>query len=155
MTAATPAMNGVGKIWWKVGQADGADGADGAAYRAAAHTDFNSGWCRQHVFMLHQPSATVRRSAYGPFCQVSNQMVSPFGGTDCWSFCVSLWLKSTSFHLLQTGFMPTSHPAVRTCLTPALTNPQQTWSTSLQTDESLTSQTRFQIPPGHEIQRRR
>lgn len=69
--------------------------------------------------------------------------------------CVSLWLKSTSFHLLQTGFMPTSHLAVGTCLTPALTNPQQTWSTSLQSDESLTSQTRLEIPPGHEMQRRR
>lgn len=56
--------------------------ADGAAYRAAAHTDSNSGWCRQHVVMLHPPSAAVRRSAYGPLCQLSNQMVSPFGGSD-------------------------------------------------------------------------
>lgn len=32
--------------------------------------------------MLHPPSAAVRRSAYGPLCQLSNQIVSPFGGSD-------------------------------------------------------------------------
>lgn len=143
---------GSGKIWleswtgWR---------ADGAAYRAAAHTDSNSGWCRQHVVMLHPPSAAVPRSAYRHSANSQAKWRVHLVALIARSIWVSLWLKSTSFHLLQTGFMPTTHLAIGTCLTPALTNPQQTWSTSLQSDESLTSQTRFEIPPGHEIQRRR
>lgn len=50
------------------------------------------------------------------------------------SFCVSLPLQSTGFHLSQAGFTHSSlHLAVRTCPTSAPANPQQARSAVLQT----------------------